>query len=74
MDKLPEVYRSRTAMVLGDNQLFFPNCRKTPGLFAAFRKGYIEAGNIILGVKGLTKFSVEDFLTEYEEYAEDFLY
>ncbi|CAI7661141.1 unnamed protein product [Penicillium discolor] len=40
----------------------------------AFKKGYIEAGNVILLDKRLNDvFSVEDFMQQYEEYAEDFL-
>jgi hypothetical protein len=39
-----------------------------------FKTAYMEAGQIILEQKGLeTKFSMEDFMAEYEEYAEDFL-
>ncbi|KAK4182151.1 hypothetical protein QBC35DRAFT_518985 [Podospora australis] len=62
------------AMVTGDNQLFIPHYEKSPHLYAAFRKGYIEAGQVILQERTLeSKFSVVDFMNEYEEYAEDFL-
>lgn len=61
-------------MVMGDNQSFIPHFSNDPELFAAFKKGYIEAGNVILLDKGLNDiFSVEDFMQQYEEYAEDFL-
>jgi len=72
----PEVvYQAfKAAMVLGDNQLFIPHYLKTPALFAEFRKGYTQAGNIILAERKLeTQFSMADFMQEYEEYAEDFL-
>lgn len=63
------------AMVMGDNQLFIPHVSKSPELFATFKKGYIDAGNVILSDKKLSdKFSMEDFMQEYEEYAEDFVY
>ncbi|KAJ5511427.1 hypothetical protein N7453_003530 [Penicillium expansum] len=45
-------------------------------VYQAFKgaMGYIEAGNIILSDKKLnTKFNMDDFMQEYEEYAEDFL-
>ncbi|OQD70560.1 hypothetical protein PENDEC_c022G02980 [Penicillium decumbens] len=72
----PEVvYQAfKAAMVLGDNQLFIPHYLKTPALFAEFKKGYTQAGNIILAERKLeTQFSMADFMQEYEEYAEDFL-
>lgn len=63
------------AMVTGDNQLFIPRSSNSPALFAAFKKGYIDAGSVILSAKQLNdKFGMEDFMQEYEEYAEDFLY
>jgi hypothetical protein len=63
------------AMVMGDNQLFIPHVSKSPELFASFKKGYIDAGNVILSDKKLNdKFSMEDFMQEYEEYAEAFVY
>ncbi|KAJ5566733.1 uncharacterized protein N7459_010115 [Penicillium hispanicum] len=70
------VYQAfKGAMVTGDNQRFIPHYSRSPKLFAAFKKGYIEAGNAILSSKQLNeKFSMEDFMQEYEEYAEDFLY
>ncbi|KAJ5143409.1 uncharacterized protein N7515_002196 [Penicillium bovifimosum] len=44
-------------------------------LFAAFKNGYIDAGNVVLWQKQLNdKFCMVDFMQEYEEYAEDFLY
>ncbi|KYK56205.1 hypothetical protein DCS_08173 [Drechmeria coniospora] len=69
------VYQAfKGAMVTGDNQLFIPHYKKSPQLFAAFRKGYVEAGTRILEDKNLCdKFSMEHFMVEYEEYAEDFL-
>ncbi|KGO42792.1 hypothetical protein PEX1_084630 [Penicillium expansum] len=69
------VYQAfKGAMVTGDNQRFIPHYSRSPALFATFRQGYIEAGNIILSDKKLdTKFNMEDFMQEYEEYAEDFL-
>lgn len=72
----PEVvYQAfKAAMVLGDNQLFIPHFLRTPALYAEFKKGYTEAGSIILARNGLeTQFSMADFMREYEEYAEDFL-
>ncbi len=76
LSKAPEaVYQAfKGTMVTGDNQLFIPHYNKSPKLFAAFREGYIGAGEAILVKKGLeTQFSIEDFMKEYEEYAEDFL-
>lgn len=69
------VYQAfKGAMVTGDNQCFIPHYSRSPVLFATFRQGYIEAGNIILSDKKLkNKFNIEDFMQEYEEYAEDFL-
>ncbi|VUC27991.1 unnamed protein product [Clonostachys rosea] len=62
------------AMVLGDNQWFIPHCHRDPDLFNHFRAGYIDAGNIILHQKGwASKFNMNDFMTGYEEYTEDFL-
>ncbi|KAM7189249.1 hypothetical protein V8F20_010253, partial [Naviculisporaceae sp. PSN 640] len=70
-----DVYQAfKGAMVTGDNQLFIPYYAKSKSLFAAFKAGYISAGESILAAKGLSdKFSIEDFMREYEEYAEDFL-
>lgn len=70
------VYQAfKGAMVTGDNQLFIPRHSTSPALFAVFRKGYIDAGNAILLNKQLNdKFSIQDFMQEYEEYAEDFVY
>lgn len=72
---LDVVYQAfKGAMVTGDNQRFIPHYSRSPALFATFRQGYIEAGNIILSDKGLnSNFNMEDFMQEYEEYAEDFL-
>jgi hypothetical protein len=69
------IYQSlKGAMVTGDNQLFIPHYKKTPELFSAFKEGYMNAGNIILEEKNMEmKFSMERFMAEYEEYAEDFL-
>ncbi|KAJ5528549.1 hypothetical protein N7527_001942 [Penicillium freii] len=69
------VYQTfKGAMVTGDNQRFIPHYSRSQALFAAFRQGYIEAGNFILSDRGLeNKFNMEDFMQEYEEYAEDFL-
>ncbi len=71
------VYQSfKGAMVTGDNQLFIPHYAKSPELFSAFKGGYMEAGQMILEERGMPmvdKFNVEDFMREYEEYAEDFL-
>jgi hypothetical protein len=69
------VYQAfKGAMVTGDNQRFIPHYSRSLGLFAVFRKGYMDAGNAILSQKQLSnKFSMVDFMQEYEEYAEDFL-
>lgn len=69
------VYQAfKGAMVLGDNQLFIPHYLKTPELFQAFKQGYVEIGRLILKHKGIgDRFDVEEFMNEYEEYAEDFL-
>lgn len=69
------VYQAfKGAMVTGDNRLFIPNYQSTPDLFAEFRSGYSEAGEIILVErKPEDRFDLEDFLCEYEEYAENFL-
>jgi hypothetical protein len=69
------VYQAfKGAMVTGDNQSFIPHYLRSPAMFATFRQGYIEAGNMILSDKKLqNKFSMEAFMQEYEEYAEDFL-
>ncbi|KAJ5928340.1 hypothetical protein N7466_007296 [Penicillium verhagenii] len=71
-----DVYQAfKGALVTGDNQLFIPHYSKSPTLFASFKKGYIDAGNAILSAKHLTnKFNMVDFMQQYEEYAEDFLY
>ncbi|KAJ5567665.1 hypothetical protein N7535_006971 [Penicillium sp. DV-2018c] len=70
------VYQAfKGAMVTGDNQRFIPHYSRSPKLFAAFKNGYIDAGNAVLWQKQLNhKFSIADFIQEYEEYAEDFLY
>ncbi|KAJ5933843.1 hypothetical protein N7454_006172 [Penicillium verhagenii] len=63
------------AMVTGDNQFFIPYSLTSPVLFAAFKKGYVGAGSVILSAKQLSgKFSKEDFMQDYEEYAEDLVY
>ncbi|KAB5578802.1 hypothetical protein GE09DRAFT_1281098 [Coniochaeta sp. 2T2.1] len=62
------------AIVTGDNQLFIPHYGKSPELYAAFKDGYMDAGQAILKIWGMeSKFNMEDFMKEYEEYAEDFL-
>ncbi|KAH7000502.1 hypothetical protein EDB80DRAFT_753698 [Ilyonectria destructans] len=70
------VYQAfKGAMVTGDNQKFIPHYGRTPELFREFREGYMESGLIILKDKGLDhQFDMKDFMDEYEEYAEDFLY
>lgn len=69
------VYQAfKGAMVTGDNQRFIPHYSRSPGLFAVFKTGYMDAGNAILSRKQLSdKFSMADFMQEYEDYAEDFL-
>lgn len=69
------VYQAiKGAMVTGDNQRFIPHYSRSPGLFEVFKNGYMDAGNAILLQKQLSdKFSMVDFMQEYEEYAEDFL-
>lgn len=70
------VYQAfKGAMVTGDNQKFIPHYGRTPELFREFREGYMESGQIILQDKGLDhQFDMKEFMDEYEEYAEDFLY
>ncbi|KAH8679282.1 hypothetical protein BGZ61DRAFT_535690 [Ilyonectria robusta] len=70
------VYQAfKGAMVTGDNQKFIPHYSRTPELFREFRQGYMESGQIILKDKGMDhQFDMKDFMDEYEEYAEDFLY
>jgi len=69
------VYQAfKGAMVTGDNQLFIPHYQKSGQLFSAFKAGYMSAGRSILVKKELQhKFDMEEFMAEYEEYAEDFL-
>ncbi|KAK1764288.1 hypothetical protein QBC33DRAFT_202714 [Phialemonium atrogriseum] len=69
------VYQAfKGAMVTGDNQLFIPHYRRSPELFAAFKAAYIATGRVILADQRWgDKFSVEEFMEEYQEYAEDFL-
>ncbi|KAK0717116.1 hypothetical protein B0T26DRAFT_281468, partial [Lasiosphaeria miniovina] len=69
------VYQAfKGAMVTGDNQLFIPHYMKSRELYDAFKAGYMDAGQAILEEMGMgNKFSIEDFMKEYEEYAEDFL-
>ena len=76
LSQAPEdVYQAfKGAMVTGDNQLFIPHYRKSPAIFAVFKEAYTKAGQFILKEKKLDmKFKMEDFMREYEEYAEDFL-
>ncbi|KAK0702735.1 hypothetical protein B0H67DRAFT_604450 [Lasiosphaeris hirsuta] len=70
-----EVYQAfKGAMVTGDNQLFIPHYEKSRELYAVFKAGYMDAAQVILKERGMEKkFSIEDFMAEYEEYAEDFL-
>ncbi|KAI1453544.1 hypothetical protein F4805DRAFT_461647 [Annulohypoxylon moriforme] len=70
-----EVYHAfKGAMVTGDNQMFIPNCHKSPELFAVFKKAYMDAGTAILIEKNLQGiYNMDKFMAEYEEYAEDFL-
>jgi hypothetical protein len=69
------VYQAfKGAMVTGDNQYFIPRPNQ-PLVFAAFKKGYIETTKVVLADKNLSaKFDAEQFMQQYEEYAEDFLY
>ncbi len=70
-----QVYQEfKGAMVTGDNQYFIPHYDRSRKLFTVFKEGYMTAGQAVLKDKGLdTKFSMEDFMKEYEEYAEDFI-
>jgi hypothetical protein len=70
------VYQAfKGTLVTGDNQLFIPHASTSPELFAAFKEGYVAAGSVILSDKQLDdKFSMKDFMQEYEEYAEDLVY
>ena len=74
-DDPDEIYQAfKGAMVTGDNQLFIPHYAKSRELYAAFKAGYMGAAQVILREKGMEKkFSIEDFMEEYEDYAEDFL-
>ncbi|KAF7562978.1 hypothetical protein G7046_g1153 [Stylonectria norvegica] len=71
----PEVvYQAfKGAMITGDNQLFIPHYRVNPATYTAFKMAYIHASQNILISRNLTKFNAKEFMTEYEEYAEDFL-
>lgn len=71
-----DIYQAfKGAMVTGDNQLFIPHASTNPALLEIFKKGYVDAGNIIISDRQLNgRFSVEDFIEEYEEYAEDLVY
>jgi len=68
------VYRAfKGAMVTGDYQLFIPSVGNSL-LWKHFSEGYMQASEPIIHMKGLSSsFSAQDFLREYEEYAEDFL-
>lgn len=68
------VYQAfKGAMVTGDNQRFIPHTNQSE-LFAAFKEGYSAAGTIILADKRLdSRFDINEFIQQYEEYAEDFL-
>ncbi|KAI1396237.1 hypothetical protein F4819DRAFT_491721 [Hypoxylon fuscum] len=70
------VYQAfKGAMVTGDNQLFIPHYQRSPKLFSAFGEAYLDAGQRIIVDKKLEKnFNMEEFMKEYEEYAEDFLF
>ncbi|KAJ5720198.1 hypothetical protein N7493_007076 [Penicillium malachiteum] len=60
------------AMVTGDNQDFIPR-PTSPALFTAFKEGYLETGNLVLAQKKETRLDLQEFISQYEEYAEDFL-
>ncbi|KAK3314543.1 hypothetical protein B0H66DRAFT_627104 [Apodospora peruviana] len=52
----------------------FKGAMKSPEVYAAFKEVYMGAGQTILEQRNLeNKFHLEDFMREYEEYAEDFL-
>ncbi|KAK4203272.1 hypothetical protein QBC40DRAFT_219558 [Triangularia verruculosa] len=74
-DDADEVYQAfKGAMVMGDNQLFIPHYEKSREIFAAFKQGYLLAGQSVIEKRGLEeKFDIGEFMREYEEYAEDFL-
>lgn len=69
------VYQAfKGTMVTDNNQSYIPNCRTSPALFQSFRDGYLQAGRVVLEQKGLEeRFSIEEFLGQYDEYSEDFL-
>lgn len=69
------VYQSfKGAMVTGDNQLFIPNCLNNPELFKSFKQAYIHAADeILLDIDLVDRYNIRQFMSEYEEYAEDFL-
>lgn len=68
------VYQAfKGAMVTGDHQNFIPNSQKSPAVFADFKDAYLQASKMTVAEKWLgDKFSVDDFMRESEEYAEDF--
>ncbi|KAK4442730.1 hypothetical protein QBC34DRAFT_443925 [Podospora aff. communis PSN243] len=75
-DEKDDVYQAfKGAMVTGDNQLFIPHFQRSRDIFESFRGGYIAAAEVIMDEKGIkNKFDAVEFMREYEEYAEDFLY
>ncbi|KAK3364192.1 hypothetical protein B0T25DRAFT_627982 [Lasiosphaeria hispida] len=69
------VYQAfKGAMVTGDNQLFIPHFQRSRHVFESFRDGYIAAAAVIMEEKRINKFDAVEFMREYEEYAEEFLY
>jgi hypothetical protein len=48
---LHEIFHAKLVVellrVTGDNQLFIPHSSTSPALFAAFKKGYIDAGSVM---------------------------
>ncbi|KAK3384071.1 hypothetical protein B0T24DRAFT_72659 [Lasiosphaeria ovina] len=75
-DEKDDVYQAfKGAMVMGDNQLFIPHFQRSRDVFESFRDGYIAAAEVIMDEKRINnKFDAVEFMREYEEYAEDFLY
>lgn len=64
----------KVAMIKGENLLYIPDYSQSPGVYAAFKGGYVRAGKAVLEERHLLeKFDVEVFLAKYEEYAADVL-
>ncbi|KAK5661118.1 hypothetical protein OQA88_11008 [Cercophora sp. LCS_1] len=73
-DKEVVYQRFKGVMVTGDHQLFIPHYARSPEVYAAFKEGYVQAGSVCVEARGFEgRFDVEEFMDEYEEYAEDFL-